>query len=372
MAYTYKEFIGAANRDNKLRRFSEQDLQVAQRSPEYGLGMLRLMQDYDQAGTEESKLLAEAAMEQLRSSYGAQKPLMAPQTATGAAGGIKDVSLANMDDAGGGSTVPANGEPGKETTALIEPTRPEQAEPAAPAETGFQWDNEEAYQQLLAQMAGQHGYSSNPDKSTAAFRNAYRREGERATANALAQAAALTGGVPSSYAVSAAQQAGAYYAAQLAEKEAELEQQAYDRYLTEQQLNMDKLDALRADRADDYSIYMNQIEAQRLAEETGTTTTAAKETSVREEDMAEVLARYPDGAVTYAQDWYDLLDRYSYDALAAAGISYKEAAVGDEELAIVKELYPDGKVTHRSFWESLLNDYTEKALEAAGLVYVGN
>lgn len=63
------------------------------------------------------------------------------------------------------------------------------------------------------------------------YAKVYQREGDRATQNALADAAAMTGGLPSSYAVTAGTQAGNYYAAQLGDKIPELQQLAYSMYL---------------------------------------------------------------------------------------------------------------------------------------------
>lgn len=62
------------------------------------------------------------------------------------------------------------------------------------------------------------------------YEQAYRREGERAFENAIGEYAAMTGGLPSSWAVSAASQAQNYYNQQLADKIPELQQLAYQMY----------------------------------------------------------------------------------------------------------------------------------------------
>lgn len=59
----------------------------------------------------------------------------------------------------------------------------------------------------------------------------YQREGQRAMKDTLGQVSARTGGMASSYATSAAQQANNYYASQLADKVPELYQLAYQMYL---------------------------------------------------------------------------------------------------------------------------------------------
>lgn len=74
-----------------------------------------------------------------------------------------------------------------------------------------------------------------------AYAKRYAREGQRAVQDALGAAAAATGGIPSSYAVTAAAQAGDYYASQMADKIPELYQQAYSRYINElTQYNTDR------------------------------------------------------------------------------------------------------------------------------------
>ena len=88
------------------------------------------------------------------------------------------------------------------------------------------------YEELMS--AARNGYGSSgyfeydPEKDPIfqSYRRTYTREGERAAANALAQASAATGGIPSSYANTAAQEAGNYYAAKLADIIPELRSQA--------------------------------------------------------------------------------------------------------------------------------------------------
>ena len=88
------------------------------------------------------------------------------------------------------------------------------------------------YEELM--NAARNGYGSSgyfeydPEKDPIfqSYRRTYTREGERAAANALAQASAATGGIPSSYANTAAQEAGNYYAAKLADIIPELSSQA--------------------------------------------------------------------------------------------------------------------------------------------------
>lgn len=81
-------------------------------------------------------------------------------------------------------------------------------------------------------------YDPNTDPVWQALQKQYRREGDRATQEAMAQAAMRTGGLANSYAVTAASQAGDYYAAQLSDRLPQLYQDAYQRYLQEFQRQM--------------------------------------------------------------------------------------------------------------------------------------
>ena len=68
--------------------------------------------------------------------------------------------------------------------------------------------------------------------------------------------AAATGGIPSSYAAAAAQQASNYYAQQLADKYPELYQQAYNNFLSEYSRASDTLSQLSALEQNDYNKYL--------------------------------------------------------------------------------------------------------------------
>lgn len=218
-----------------------------------------------------------------------------------------------MLEGGGTATVPGTGQQGQ----LAVDTAGSAGTGAA---GGFQYTHEDAYQRLLRQVTGQQSYRYNPntDPAMRIYEQAYRREGDRVTANALAQAAAATGGVPSSYAVGAAQQAGAYYASQLADKAAELEQQAYQRYLNERAANLDSLSALSADREDAYSKYLSEQEAQRELERLALGTGG-----LSAEEAQYIIDTYTEGGkVTNPYIWQDLLSQHTEEQLAARGITY--------------------------------------------------
>ena len=96
-----------------------------------------------------------------------------------------------------------------------------------------------------------YSYDVNNDESYAAYRKQYLREADRATQNTVASAAAATGGIPSSYAMTAAQQAGDYYRTKLTDKVPELEAKAYSRYRNE-------LNDWYTDRSNAYQQYLNE------------------------------------------------------------------------------------------------------------------
>ncbi len=199
MAYTYDDFIKAANASGRLNRFGKNDLQIAQSNPEYGLSMLKLMQDEDSATSDEARLLARTAADQLRKTYGSvQSTYVDPY--------------------------------GDKITGLLN-------EVGNPAD--FSYDKEK-------------------DPNYQAFKKTYLREGERASEDAIAKASAATGGVPSSYAVTAATQAGDYYAAKLADAVPELEQNAYARYLQEIAQKQQELENYQGQSAADYTRYLNE------------------------------------------------------------------------------------------------------------------
>lgn len=207
MAYTYEDFINAATKAGMMERFDETDLQTAQKSPEYGLSLLSLMGDMDNAQTEEQRLLAGEAAKQLRTSYGTLK---------------------------------------QETP-------------------GFVYSKQDQYDQLLDKVTNpekfQYDYESDPVYG--ALRKQYLAGGEKATRDTLARASAGTGGQASSYAIAAAQQAGAEYNAALAGQIPELYDDAYNKFLAQLSADQSALNQLMNDRETERTqhqqIYQNAL-----------------------------------------------------------------------------------------------------------------
>lgn len=236
-SYTYDDFVKAANQKGLFQEFSQADLQTAQRYPEFGMSILGLKEDIHKATTPEAKLLANEMANQLRSSYGGY---------TGGKYGadyISDGKIPNQIDSvldkinGFGSF-------------NFDQERPS-------------YENQYAEQQqaLLDAIINRpdFSWSKEDDPQWHSYRKSYLREGDRATADALGQAAAASGGRPSTAALTAATQAGDYYATQLNDIIPTLYQQAYDRYLNEYNMSLQDLNAVNTQEQLDYTKYLDQL-----------------------------------------------------------------------------------------------------------------
>lgn len=231
MAYTYQDFETAANSAGLMDQFSRDDLNIAQKNPEFGLSMVKLYQDAGRAATTEQKLLAQEAQNQLRKVYGG-------------------IPAASAETAGAQTTQGTAAVPGTVTT---------------PGSTGsFTFGQQGKLDDLVNKVVQGSSFAYDPNNaSAAAVRKQYLRQAERAREDTLAKAGAMSGGVASSYAVSAAQQAGDAHLAQLADKEMDLENMAYSRYLQDYQKQLQDLNVLTSQRDFDYTAYLNQVKKDR-------------------------------------------------------------------------------------------------------------
>lgn len=167
MAYTYDDFVAAANNAGIMNQFSQRDLTVAKSNPEYGMSMLGLLQDISGATTEEQRLLATEAANQMRKNYGVYNTgsSAAEYNYASSYGSTIDDLLGQINDYG-----------------------------------SFSYDGQDDYQALLDSIVNQQpfSYDLQSDPSWGSYKKAYMREGDRASANALAQASAASGGRASS------------------------------------------------------------------------------------------------------------------------------------------------------------------------------
>lgn len=236
MTYTYDDFVKAANQSGLMGQFSQDDLNLAQKYPEFGLSVLSLKKDYNNATTAEQRLLANQAANELRKSYG--------NYSGGADGGsfrLESKLNRRADDLLG--QIGSFG--------------------------SFSYDEAPTYENAFAQQQKDlldrilnredFSWSKETDPQWSSYKKSYLREGDRATANALAQASAASGGRPSSYAVNAATQAGDYYATKLNDVIPTLYQQAYERYLDEYNMKLKDLNTVNQQEQLDYAKYLDRL-----------------------------------------------------------------------------------------------------------------
>lgn len=234
MAYTYDDFQKAASGSNV--NFSQYDLDLAKKYPEFGMSVLDLKKQYAGATTAEQRALINAKANQLRSSYG--------NYTAGADGSqyVSDGKYAPKID---------------ETLDKIGSFGSFSYKDAPTYENRYQQKQQELLDAALNRDP--FSWSKETDPQYGSYKKTYLREGERATANALAQASAASGGRPSSYAVSAATQAGDYYATKLSDVIPTLYQQAYERYLKDYQMKLSDLNAVNQQEQLDYAKYLDRL-----------------------------------------------------------------------------------------------------------------
>lgn len=234
MAYTYEDFEKAAAGSGV--NFSQYDLDLAKKYPEFGMSVLNLKKDYANATTEEQRQLANARANELRKNYG---------NYSGGADGSSYISMGKYAQ-------------GIDDTLDKIGSFPSFTYGDAPSyENRFQQKQQELLDAALNREP--FSWSKETDPQYGSYKKTYLREGERATANALAQASAASGGRPSSYAVNAATQAGDYYATKLADAIPTLYQQAYERYLKDYQMKLSDLNAVNQQEQLDYAKYLDQL-----------------------------------------------------------------------------------------------------------------
>ena len=129
---------------------------------------------------------------------------------------------------------------------------------AAPEYTSrYQSQIDELANSILNRPDFSYDYQTDPQWQS--YKKQYTREGRRASEDVMGQYAAMTGGMPSTAAVTAAQQAGDYYAAQMADKIPELYQAAYNMYLGDLAEQRNDVNMMRGLESDSYNQYLNQL-----------------------------------------------------------------------------------------------------------------
>ena len=250
--FTYDQFQQAAQNSGLLGQFSQADLLKAQQDPDFGMSILTQKQNYANAATDAERAAANRRAEELRASYG---------------------NYTGGKDGSGFTLTPLS--PGSFTY------------DKAPTYTGSYdsnindlWNQQLNYgsftygdaptytnryddtiQELIQDILNREDFSYDPatDPLYQNYRKQYTREGQRATEDALGAASAASGGLPSSYASTAAGQAGNYYAAQMTDKIPELYQLAYNQYLNDYNMQLSDLGVVQGAEQSDYDKYLNQL-----------------------------------------------------------------------------------------------------------------
>lgn len=271
--YNWDQVQKAIN-DNGLF-FSDADMALAQKNPDAGMSLVNYKLDYKNASTDDQRALANAGAEKIRSDYGGY-------TAGGRGDGyyLNEPSPKSFEYGNAGSTQSSAAQTSEfknpyadQTKAALDKVMNQKA-----WENPYAVDQKTAYETVMNQQAWENPYS---DQQKAAFdavtnreafsydptqdvawqnaRKQYLREADRATQDTMGQAAGLTGGMPSTAAMTAASQAGDYYRGQLNDRMAEYQNMAYDRYLNDANLDFSTLDAINNMSESDYAKYMDLV-----------------------------------------------------------------------------------------------------------------
>lgn len=291
MAYTYDDFEKAVNNANMMGQFSTYDLDLARQNPSVGMGLLSAKQQWNRATTDAERQAANAAAEALRSQHGSY---------TGGSWGLEYNPFGGTTDPMGAFDTSKYQVPSFDASAFgsaptfdasafgSAPTFDASAFGSAPTYTSqyadlinsglanlqnrpeFSFDEVqpeytdrygELVNEMLNNVTGYTDFSYNKanDPVWQALAKQYRREGDRALENSLAQTAAANGGALSSNAIYAAQMAQNNYNAALNNIIPQLYSDAYNRHLSDFGIAVDKFDAARAAEQADYNKYLNDL-----------------------------------------------------------------------------------------------------------------
>lgn len=251
--FTYDQFQKAAQDSGLMGEFSAADLSLAQRNPDAGMSLLKYKQDYHAATADEARALANLGAEGIRSSYG---------NYTGGDNGgsfyLDPLSPSSFD---GGKAPTYQNQYAGDIADLWEQQKNYGSYDYGEAAPVYNNRYDDTIQDLIQGILNREDFSYDPatDPLYQNYRKQYTREGQRATADTLGAAAAASGGIPSSYATTAAAQAGNYYAAQMTDKIPELYQLAYNQYLNDYNMQLSDLGVVQGAEQSDYDKYLNEL-----------------------------------------------------------------------------------------------------------------
>lgn len=225
MAYTtYDELMRRAQEAGQY--WSDYDKELAQRDPDAGLSIFTSKKDYMNAKTDEERTAANNQANAIRRQYGSY---------TGGKDGsdfVKDNTYFNFED----PYADALNDKLDELLGYGKFENPYQGE----------------IDSLVDKISSREDFTYDPDTDPIYqnYRETYLREGNRARENTLGDYAAMTGGMPSTAATAAAEQAQNYYNAQMADVIPALYQQAFDMYMSSAAQNINDLGAIRGAASD--------------------------------------------------------------------------------------------------------------------------
>lgn len=251
--YTYDDFQKAMQSSGLAGQFSDADLKLAQQNPDAGMSILKYKQDYASATTDEARALANMGAEGIRSSYGGY-------TGGGNGGQYYLTGLSPRDYQSPQAPTYSNNY-ADTIQGLLDKQLGYGSFTFGQEKPEYSNRYDQTIQDLLDQIVnrGEFSYDPETDQLYSQYRKQYAREGQRATQDAMGAAAAASGGVPSSYAATAAGQAGDYYASQMTDKIPELYQLAYNKYMNDYNMKLSDLSAVSGQEQSDYAKYLDRL-----------------------------------------------------------------------------------------------------------------
>ena len=279
--FTYDDFTNALNSSGMANQFSDADMKLAQDHPDAGITLINLKKAYANATTDEERAMYHQQAQDLRSSYGEytsntdgtayyQNQMSpgsftydaAPTYSSSYSGQQQDL-LNQMENYGsfsyGAAPTYTNTYGGQQQDLLNQMENYGNfSYKDAPTYTNRYDDKIQGALNTVTDY-GPFAYDYTQDPLFSQYKKEYNREGQRAAQDTMGQAAAMSGGLPSSYAAQAAQQSQNYYNAQLTDKIPELDQIAYNQYQGNFSVDQAKLAALQGAEASDYGKYQDQL-----------------------------------------------------------------------------------------------------------------
>lgn len=277
--YTYDEFESALNESGLRGNFSQYDLDLAKQNPTAGMGILQAKKDFQSATTDSQKALANYTAEQIRQEAGYQGGqdgsgyYTVPQKSTNVTvekdtqSAISGGSSGKIDYSGVGGSVTPKQQGSGISDYYAKTNTGYNTTGAGSGMSGFEtytpkYEAEiNALSKKVASTEEYGGYDPEQDELYGAYKKQYLREAQRAQEDTMAKYAANTGGLASTAAVTASQQAFQYYATQLTDKIPELAQMDYNQWYNTQQLMIQKLSAMQSLENANYSIYASERQA---------------------------------------------------------------------------------------------------------------